>query len=77
MARYKGFEYKITSVIVLGDSPKMAHSYIIYTREQEEGDAIEAAYWYETKEIVEKEARAHIDKLESEININQIELGDS
>jgi len=62
MARYKRFDYKITSEIVLEDSPKIAHSYIIYTREQEEDEAIESAFWYETKEIAEKEARAHIDK---------------
>jgi len=62
MATYKRVGYKITSEIVLEDSPKIAYSYIIYTKEQEEDEAIESAYWYETKEEAEKEALAHIDK---------------
>jgi len=62
MTRYRRFDYKITSEIVLEDSPKIAYSYIIYTKEQEEDEAIESAYWYETKEQAEKEAHAHIDK---------------
>ena len=62
MATYRGFDYKLTSELVLEYSLEMAYSYIIFTREQEEGDAIESAYWYKTKEIAEKEARAHINK---------------
>jgi len=68
MKIYKGVGYKITSEVVFGDTPKMAYSYIIYAEapfEYEDDDDIQSWYWYETKELAEKEARAHIDKLES------------
>jgi len=68
MKLYKGFGYKITSEIVFEDDPKMAYSYRINAGapfEYEDDDDIESGYWYHTKEIAEKEARAHIDKLES------------